>query len=90
MARVNKMAVFDKRKVFRHQAITPSDSTELSNQIIAILVQVSGDVSMTDRFGTTITYAGVPAYTTFENFAPLRINATGTTATGIVAWFEES
>ena len=84
------MAVFDKRKVFRHDAITPSDSTELSNDVIAILVQGTGNLSVTDRFGTTIVYSSVPAYTTFENFAPLRINATSTTATGIVAWYEES
>ena len=71
---------------FRHETVTPSDSVELPADVVAIVVVGTGDVSMTDRFNTTIVYPSLPAYTTFENFIPLRINATGTTSTDIVMW----
>lgn len=70
----------------QHETVTPSDSTQLPRDVVAIIVGGSGDISMTDRFGITIVYSAVPAYTTFESFIPLRINATGTTATNIVMW----
>lgn len=75
-------------KASRQHTITPSDTEELPGNLIAIIIRGAGDVSFTDRFGTTLTYASVPAYTTFEQFRPLRINATGTTATDIVGWSE--
>lgn len=76
-------------KAARQHTITPSDTDELPDNIVAIIIRSTGDVSVTDRFGTTLVYPSVPAYTTFEQFRPLRINATGTTATDIVAWSTE-
>ena len=77
----------DRFVAYGHTPITPSDSEELDKNIVAIIVIDGGDVSMTDRHGTTHVYTSVPAYTTFEQFVPLRINATGTAATNIVGWF---
>lgn len=76
----------ERPKARRHQTITPSDSETLDETIEAILVIGAGDVSIEDRFGTVIVYPSVPAYTTLEGFVPLRIRATGTTSTNIVAW----
>ncbi len=76
----------ERQKAYRHQTITPSDSTVLDRTIEAILVIGAGDVSIEDRFGTVIVYPSVPAFTTLEGFAPKHIRATGTTSTNIVAW----
>ena len=70
---------------FRHEAITPSDSANLP-KYSTIVVTVAGDLAMEDRVGTQITYAAVPAYTRIEGFMPLKVLATGTTASGIVGW----
>lgn len=70
---------------FFHETITPSDDDELPNDIQSIIIIDGGDVSVTDRSGNTITYASIPAFTTFANFRPFSINATGTTATNIIA-----
>lgn len=78
----------------RHAAITPSDSVILTENTLAggkllyhaLYITVAGNISITDKYGTTIVYA-VPA-----NFIlpirPMRVNATSTTATGIVGWGE--
>jgi len=71
--------------VFRHETITPSDSTELP-KYTAIVVVSGGDLAVEDRDGTQITYPNIPPYTTFEAFMPLKILATGTNATQIVGW----
>lgn len=80
--------VMEQPKARRHQTITPSDTEELDNTIVAIVVLAAGDVAIEDRYGTVIVYPSVPAYTTFEGFVPLRIRATGTTSANIVAWSE--
>lgn len=69
-----------------HFQITPSDSETLPNDILAIVIVDGGDVALEDRFGTSLTYDDVPAMTTFSNFRPRRVLATGTTATKIIAW----
>ena len=80
--------VMERPKARRHQTITPSDTEELDNTIVAIVVLAAGDVAIEDRYGTVIVYPSVPAYTTLEGFVPLRIRATDTTSTNIVAWSE--
>ena len=72
-------------QTFKHEVITPSDTAEL-NKYSAIVVIDGGNVAIEDRFGTVITYPNVPPYTTFENFMPGKILATGTTALNIVGW----
>ena len=69
-----------------HFQITPSDSTTLPNDLLAIVVVDGGDVALEDRFGTSITYDDVPAMTAFSDFRPRRVLATGTTATKIIGW----
>jgi len=71
--------------VIKHETITPSDTTALE-KYSAIIVVSGGDVAIEDRYGTQITYAACPAFTTFSNFMPAKILATGTTATQIVGW----
>lgn len=73
-------------QVLKHRQHTPSDTEELSIKTRSIVIVAAGDVSITDRDGTTLVYPAVPAYTTFTDFAPLRINATGTTSTDIRVW----
>ena len=70
---------------FRHDTITPSDSAELPKYVSVINVS-GGTMVVEDRDGTQITYPNMPAYSTFENFMPLKILATGTDATQIVGW----
>ena len=72
----------------RQVPVTPSDTDTLPLSTVALIIITPGDVSITDRFENTIVYEDVPAYTTFEDFSPLRVNATGTTATTIIAWRE--
>lgn len=74
----------------QQEAITPSDSTSLTRsngelKYRAIFVEGAGDVSITDVNGTTVVYT-VPAGTLLP-FRPLRVNSTGTTATGITGWW---
>ncbi len=70
---------------FRHDPITPDDGGSLPSDIVSILIIGGGDLSVMDRFGETIVYSSLPAFTTLPNFRPFRINATGTTATNIIA-----
>ena len=72
-----------------HTTITPSDTTVLTDNngtpyCRALFIEGAGDVSITDVLNTTIVYT-VPAGTLLP-FRPKRVNATGTTATGIHCW----
>ncbi len=66
-------------------AVTPHDSTNLSNTTRALWVGVSGDVSveMVDS-GSAIVHKNVQGQL---NVRCTRVNSTDTTATDIVAWF---
>lgn len=64
--------------------VTPSDSTDLPERARAIYVGVTGNVSIVDPYGNTAVYFAVPAG--FQINAEVdRINATGTTATNLIA-----
>lgn len=62
------------------QAVTPHDSNP--NVFPAFIVGVSGNVSVTDASGNTVTIACIAGH--LYRIHVMRINATGTTATGIV------
>jgi hypothetical protein len=65
-------------------AVTPSDSTDLTNVTRAIYVGGAGALTVVMADGTTIAFAAVPAGTTIPIRAS-RVKATGTAATSIVA-----
>ena len=65
--------------------VTPNDSTDLPATPRAIHVAGGGNVSMTDSQGNTATF--VFADGEDKRIRPVRINNTGTTATGIVALY---
>jgi hypothetical protein len=67
-------------------AVTPSDSTNLTDTSRAIYVGGAGSVVAVMKNGQVVSFAGMQAGVVY----PLRvnrINATGTTATGIVALY---
>lgn len=64
-------------------AVTPSDSTDLSEVTLALYIGTAGAAKLTLMDGSVVTYAALAA-----GRHPLRVKrvwATGTTATGIVA-----
>lgn len=66
-------------------AITPHDSTDLAKVTRGIYVGVGGDVSVEMKgTGTAIVFKGAAAGTVIPVRAT-RVNATGTTATDLVA-----
>ena len=70
----------------RGAAVTPHDSTNLADTTRAIYVGGAGSVVAVMRNGSVVTFTGMQAGVIY----PLRvnrINATGTTATGIVALY---
>ncbi len=65
------------------EAVTPSDSTDLTVTSRALYVGTSGDVRVTAASGAVVTFANVP-----EGILPMRVSrvhASGTTASDIVA-----
>ncbi len=73
---------------YQHAAlVTPDDNNDLANAATALLISVDGALKVTTEGGETITF---PTGTfTVKTFIPLRVTrvfATGTTATGIVAF----
>lgn len=69
----------------RHFPIVPDDGTDLAIMPRAVRVGGAGAVVMRDRSGQDITY--VVAAGEVLVFRPLRILASGTTATDIVGWY---
>ena len=68
-------------------AVTPSDSTDLTYSTCrAIYVGGDGDISLVDGNGATIVFSGVTAGSILP-VQTARINATGTTATSIIALY---
>lgn len=64
-------------------AITPSDSTNLTNMAKSLYIGGAGNVSLITAKGTTVSFVGLPA----GSLIPVqvsRVMATGTTATNIV------
>jgi len=78
----------------RHGAITPSDTTILTDGAQpqgdllyhGIYITTAGNIAIEDKYGTIIVYA-VPANFIMP-FRPYRVRATSTTATGIIGWGE--
>lgn len=67
-----------------HFAVTPSDSTDLASVPSALYIGAAGNIAIRDAGGADVTYA-VQAGQRLD-VAAKRVLATGTTATGIVAW----
>jgi len=71
---------------YNYSAVTPSDSTNLSNVTRAIYVGGDGNMVCVKEDGNTVTFTGVKA----GSWYPIRckrVNSTNTTATNIVALF---
>jgi hypothetical protein len=68
----------------RAAAVTPNDSTDLTNFARALYVGGAGDVSLITTGGDTVTFAGVAAGTILP-VRTARVRDTDTTATSIVA-----
>lgn len=66
-------------------AITPHDATLLAGATRFLWVTGTGDLSLLMLDGSTVALTGVPANTTLW-VRCVRVNATGTTATGIVGF----
>ncbi len=67
--------------------ITPSDTVNLTHATRAIYVGGAGDISLDMRGGeTAVLHVGVVAGTVLSVQA-IRVRATGTTATNLVAWW---
>lgn len=79
------MARSDLRGATAGRAVTPSDTTELSG-VRALYVGGTGDVAVRWDNGLDVTHVGVQGGSVLT-IQPARVLATGTTATGIVAWF---
>jgi len=68
-------------------AVTPSDSTDLTYSTCrAIYVGGDGDISLVDGNAATIVFTGVTAGSILP-VQTARVNATGTTATSIIALY---
>lgn len=67
-----------------HFPITPSDTDDLPLRPRVFRADVGGTVTARDESGVDITYTLVDGETLI--FSPVRILATGTTATGLVGW----
>lgn len=67
-------------------AVTPHDSTNFTSIVRQLYVGVTGDVVVVTQAGVVITFKAVPAGASIGPFFIKRVNATGTTATNIVAF----
>lgn len=67
----------------RHFAITPSNSTDMTNRPRALYVSVGGNLALRDEKGVEITYAVTAGQVIL--FRAVRVLATGTTAT-VIGW----
>jgi hypothetical protein len=70
-------------RIFR--AVTPSDTTDLPFATIGLRIAGAGNVAVHDASGNATTITGVLAGETLPIVA-VRVLATGTTATGIIAY----
>ena len=67
-------------------SVTPSDVTNLDRRTKGVWVGGAGDMSVVMHNGQTVTFPGILGGSLLP-IAVTRINATGTTATGIVALY---
>lgn len=68
----------------RMAAVTPSDNVDLPFLPLALYVGGAGDVTVVTKAGDTVTFKAVPVGTILP-VRPLRVKATGTDASFIVA-----
>lgn len=68
----------------RAEAVTPSDSTDLTYLSRALWIGVAGNVAVTMASGDAVTFVGVAAGTLLP-VRVSRVKSTGTTATSLVA-----
>jgi hypothetical protein len=69
------------------EAVTPSDSLNLSRIARAFSFAVDGAISFETLGGTRVLPSGSLATLVQHSLIFTRINSTGTTATGIKAWY---
>ncbi len=66
------------------EAVTPHDVTSFAREMEGLYVGVTGNVAVVLPSGTAVTFVGVPAGAILP-VRCIRVNATNTTATSIVA-----
>lgn len=66
-------------------AVTPNDTTELAEKPRALWIGAAGALALQLKLGTTITLAAVPVG--LLKVRPVRVMATGTVASSIVALY---
>ena len=66
------------------EAITPSDTTDLTMPTRAVYVGTAGNITAVDLTGTAVVFSSVPAGAILPIRAS-RINATGTSASNLVS-----
>lgn len=67
-------------------AVVPSDSVNLTTRAVALFIGTGGDVVILNKAGNPITFKNVPDGS-YLDCQTNRVNATGTTATDIVALY---
>ena len=67
----------------RHYEVTPDDDADLERRPRALFIATDGDVAVRDEEGVDVTYS-LSAGDIFP-FRPVRVLATGTTAT-VIGW----
>lgn len=66
-------------------AVTPNDGADLTREARALYIGVSGDVVLVSGAGNTVTFKSAPVGVLAVG--AVRVKATGTTATNIVALY---
>lgn len=66
-------------------AVVPSDTVNFTKRARRLYIGVTGNISFVDGKGNTVVFTGYPA-NSYLDAECLRINATGTTASGIVGF----
>lgn len=70
-----------------YKPVTPSNSVNLpAGECRGLWIGGAGDITVVSQYGSVATFKAVPAGTVVPIFA-VRVNATGTTATDIVALY---
>lgn len=68
------------------EAVTPSDTVNLTDVPRAIYVGAAGNIAAVSADGSVAVFAGIPAGAILP-IRPVRINATNTTATSLLALY---
>lgn len=68
-------------------SITPHNTTEFAENVRMVYVGTGGSVSVTTTKDATVTFTNVPSGSTIGPFFIKRVNATGTTASGMIGFY---